>query len=273
MKTPLHGSPGPAASRPPSGARSRESLRELALYEAVRAGSTRAFRSLLREHHAGMTRLVVRVAPGHDPLPILRAAWTTALGGLAMFAWHTTFRAWLYGILIAQARARARESGSGPPPPARRITAPVDGAVPTHVADLPWTVWWHAGSWDALEARVQRLPADQRAAVLLVDTEGWPAAEARDVLGRTAASLSGLLVGGRATLAAALAGELATGTASVVGGIPTLLRRLPDPPVAVPEAALMADFRRWRTGCGLRPWTHLLRRAALRGAAQRAADP
>jgi DNA-directed RNA polymerase specialized sigma24 family protein len=31
---------------------------------------------------------------------LVRQAWVTALGGLDMFTWHTSFRAWLFGILL-----------------------------------------------------------------------------------------------------------------------------------------------------------------------------
>lgn len=164
---------------------------ELALYEELRRGRVAAFRRLVALHHETMHRVAGWYVPGvEDRQRLLRDTWGIALRGLNMFSWHTTFRAWLFGILVSGGRAARVPQPSTP--------VPLDagaGCGGTRIAwdQLPWSPAWTAASWDVLEAAVAGLPLPQQETLRLRDEEGWPQREVYDVLGWTEAEGQRLL--------------------------------------------------------------------------------
>lgn len=243
---------------------------ELVLYEALRRGSTRAHRRLVELHHPTM----LRVAGWYAPEPaaarrLVREAWGIALDGLNMFTWHTTFRAWLFGILVSVGRSLPPPPDPLPAPrtphPEPGGTAP-PGAPATPPADwtrLPWTAAWTADSWQALEEGLAALGRAEREVVALHDVEGWPEREVLDALGHPQAQGRELLAAGRRHLVDAVRDHLglpadpAPGEDQVAGvreALALLGTRGPDP---TQDPALAAAFRAWRSRRGLRPWHRL----------------
>ncbi len=268
---------------------------ELVLYEGLRRGSGRAFRRLLELHSPTMLRVASWYMPSRPEAErLVRRTWFTALDGLNMFTWHCTFRAWLFGILVAGGRAQvpvAPVTVAAPEPaPARPTSGPVDWS------DLPWSPLWSQASWGALEAALAALPLARREAVLLRDVEGWPLREVCDVLGLTENEEHRLLHAARAELVERLRLHLGLERCADDCTHPPLrvteyLEDAPTPPeFAVhlsgcaacdcwrgrfeglakilhllrdddepgpPDRDLMAAFRRWRAARRLRPWHRL----------------
>lgn len=245
---------------------------ELVLYETLRRGSGRAFRRLLELHDPAMRRVASWYAP--DPAEaaaLVRETWAIALDGLGMFTWHTTFRAWLFGILVSVGRGAAsaprgpEHAGAG----AAEVRVPVPRPTPTGpsaAVDWPTLTWdprWTAASWRALDEGVAALPLPAREVVLLHEAEGWPLPEVLDVLQHTTAEGAALLRDGLARVRDAVTGHLGLtapgghphpprpATADEVAGLREALRaRAPGPPDP-PDSALLDVFRGWRTRRGI----------------------
>lgn len=259
----------PEVSRPPA---ARGDAWELALFEGLRLGSGRAWRDLLEAHHAGLVRVARWYAHDEaDARRLVAEALAIALRGLDMFTWHGTFRSWLFGVLIDHGRgARPRDGGSVAP---GRVlaTAGGDAATPRSLADLPWTSWWHAGSWPALLALVEALPTAQREVLGLLDEEGWTPAEAQDALGLTTVDLVRRSAAARARVTVALREDLGTaGRDHDAAAVARLLAVAPSAAVAPADRALAVEFRRWRATRGL---TALRRLSARRRATLRMPGP
>ncbi len=239
--------PSGAAPRRPAG-----SLEELALYEDLRHGSMRAFRTLVDRHHAAMVEVASWYVDDRERAQqVVRGAWATALGGLDMFTWHSTFAAWLYGIVIdrgrslttsrhAQAARADRAAGGGAPatdgaaaiPP----TSPLHhtaAAAAVESPDVAWSPAWSPDAWAALAAALRglRLPAQE--VVRLRDVAGWGARDACDALALTAAEERSLLLEGRSALAETVA--------AVVGAPPCPDARC-DTPASLLHAAVEATL-------------------------------
>ena len=225
-------------------------LEELWLYEGLRIGSTRAMARLLELHHPSMARLAALYRP-EDPEPLVAATWSTALGGLSTFVWHTSFRSWLFGILVAAGRA-AHPPRPADVPTARLLADPerVDTVAPEGPAQLPWTAWWTPSTWARMQGWLAARPLAEREVVELVDVLGWSPDEARDALGWTDATLAGLHERVHDALAGVLAREMGT-DAPTPTGMGGLLAQLPGHDGATAPPALLDDYRRWRKARGL----------------------
>jgi len=248
---------------------------ELVLYETLRRGSGRAFRRLLELHEPGMRRVAGWYADDAGARAVVLETWAIGLDGLNMFTWHTTFRAWLFGILVSVGRGAGPSDDRRPTPvrmpapalmpvpspqrgPAPGRAAPVGPVRPVDWATLPWDPRWTAASWRALEDGVAALPWPAREVVLLHDAEGWPLPEALDVLQHTGAEGAALLEAGRRGLRDAVAAHLglavpgAAGrspvtTAEQVAGLREAFRGSGLDAPAPSDPALLAAFRAWRT--------------------------
>jgi RNA polymerase sigma-70 factor (ECF subfamily) len=117
-----------------------------------------AFRTLYRRHTPRLYQVMLRVAgSGAEAEDAVQETWLRAIEGLRSFRWEAAFQTWLIGIglNVVHASLRARREQTPLPP---------DLAAPTR------------GSADArldLERALRRLPAGQRAVLVLHDVEGW----------------------------------------------------------------------------------------------------
>ncbi len=99
-------------------------------------GDEEAFRTLYRRHTPSLFPFVLRILGGRqeDAEDVVQDTWLRAVRALARFRWESSFRTWLLGIGLNQAREllrrRARPgAGSGPvcdvpvrpPPVAERL--------------------------------------------------------------------------------------------------------------------------------------------------------
>lgn len=127
-----------------------------------RAGDEAAFRELYRRHTPALYPLALRLVGGSeaDAQDAVQDTWVRACRGLSDFAWRSSLRTWLTGILINRAREMARAHGrlneeelteeSAPSAPSARAEGEID-----------------------LEHAIARLPAGYRHVLVLHDVEGY----------------------------------------------------------------------------------------------------
>ncbi|MEY9852793.1 RNA polymerase sigma-70 factor (TIGR02960 family) [Leifsonia sp. EB41] len=187
------------------------------LLHAALGGDRAAFDALTaphrRELHVHCYRMLGSVQDAEDAVQdTLLSAWL----GLPGFEGRSSLRTWLYRIATNRCLNVLRAG--------RRRPAEVDAPVarPTALGEVSWLEPYPDSLLDGLpddapgpeaqyESReavtlaftraLQLLPPSQRAALLLRDVLGYPAAEAADLLGVTVDSLNGALKRARATLA------------------------------------------------------------------------
>lgn len=243
---------------------------ELALFEGLRLGSERAFRRLVTAHQAPMLRLSALYADDAGAQEeLVRWTWSTALHGLGMFTWHTSFRAWLFGILAAHGRARpptAPPTAPAPDPACGGTAAPAAGAD-LDWAGLAWSPRWSAEGWQAVERALAALPMAQREVVHLRDIERWPASEADAALGVTADEGGRLLARGREAVRVAVRAWLGLPPSALADpqrerdGVVELLGLLRPAATGSPDAdpahELVAIFRDWRAARRIPVWRRL----------------
>lgn len=168
---------------------------EHALVVRARAGDGDAFVELVRPYDRGLRSLAFRLLADSDAMDdALQAAYVGAFRALPRFREHAAVSTWLYRIAynacldeLRRGRRRpepveeAGELGSPQPDPADAVARRLD-----------------------LAAALGSLTVDVRAAVLLVDGEGFSYAEAGSILGLREGTVASRLHRGRAALRAAL---------------------------------------------------------------------
>ena len=189
--------------------------------ERARTGDERAFGDLVAPHRRELQvhcyRILGSVPDAEDALQeTLLAAWQ----GLAGFEGRSSLRVWLFQIATRRClnalRAASRRPPAGWPPPGVEVPPAtgvsevtwLDPCPDVLLAGLADPAPGPEARYEAHEAisvafvtALQLLPPRQRAAVILRDVLGFPAAEAAAVLGCTAGSLTSALKRGRAALA------------------------------------------------------------------------
>jgi RNA polymerase sigma-70 factor (TIGR02960 family) len=191
----------------------------------ARSGDGEAFRELTdpyrRELQVHCYRILGSVQDAEDVLQeTLLAAWR----GLGQFEERASVRSWLYKIATNRCLNALRDAGRRPaagaklqwsaprPEPTRRGEPLWLQPYPDALAeDLPDAAPGPEARYETREALalafvagLQRLPARQRAVLVLRDVLGYPAAEAGQMLEASEVSVNSALQRARATLAAQL---------------------------------------------------------------------
>jgi RNA polymerase sigma-70 factor (ECF subfamily) len=171
--------------------------------DAARSGDDAAFERLVaplrRELHAHCYRML---GSTHDADDALQDALLRAWRGIARFEGRSSLRSWLYTVAtrtsldVVEARGRrALPMDLGP-----AATEPVVDAAP--VTDVAWVTPYPDTALAVEEresvelafvAALQHLPGNQRAALLLFEVLGYPAAEIAEVMATTTASVNSAL--------------------------------------------------------------------------------
>lgn len=147
---------------------------EAALVERARRGDGRAFEALARESEAGLYRHVVRIVGGREEAEdVVQESFLSAWRSLAAFQ-GGSFRSWLFRIATNRAidaiRARRRRGELALDPPDDEDAAWAEPQAPG--ADLP-EIASQGEAMAVVEEALRALPAEQRAALLLRDVEGF----------------------------------------------------------------------------------------------------
>jgi RNA polymerase sigma-70 factor, ECF subfamily len=164
---------------------------EAELVAKLRTGDEAAFVVLAGRHQATMLRLAGAFVPSAAVAEeVVQDTWVAVLRGIDGFAGRSSFKAWLLGILVNRAKSTGmRESRSlaiGDARPAvdrsRFDAAGAWMAPPRHWVEESEDRLLASGLRERLEIALRRLPARQRAIVILRDVDGLSSEEVCGVL-------------------------------------------------------------------------------------------
>jgi RNA polymerase sigma-70 factor (ECF subfamily) len=173
---------------------------EPAVLERARAGDHAAFRDLVRLYDQGLRSLAFRLLGDAGLMDdVLQEAYVKAYRSVRTFRGDSSVRTWLYRITynacLDDIRRRSRSRS--------RVTDMSAGTEADLLAPGP-DPGDRAVLRSGLAAALGALPPDQRAAVLLVDAEGFDYAAAGKVLGVAEGTVASRVSRARATLRGAL---------------------------------------------------------------------
>lgn len=168
------------------------------LLDRYLAGDSDAFGQLARSQYSRLWPVALRVSGG-DPEEAadgLQDGMIAAMRGAAGFRGDAKVSTWMHRIVVNACLDRHRRRQRHPTSP-----YPVEEQV---IADDRDRIGEREVAWE-VERALAGLPFDQRAAVVLVDVEGWSVAEAAVLLDIPAGTVKSRCSRGRARLAIALA--------------------------------------------------------------------
>ena len=173
------------------------------LVTRLRAGDETAFRSLVRQHHRGMTRVArsfVSTAAIADE--VVQDTWLAVIRGIDKFEGRSSLKTWIFRILINQAKTRGvreqrttpfssvtAEEDAGPTVDPGRFVEPGHefagywSVPPSRFFELPEERLLAAETRALVARAISELPARQQQVIRLRDVEGWEAAEVCEGLG------------------------------------------------------------------------------------------
>jgi RNA polymerase sigma-70 factor (ECF subfamily) len=181
-----------------------------ALLAAHVAGDPNPFGELVRRHRDRLYAVALRTTgEPEEAADALQDALVSAYRRAETFRGESAVTTWLHRIVVNACLDRMRRRRARP-------TVPLPaGDAETGWGELPDP----RDDMDRLELRyeidkaLQALPIDQRAAIVLVDIEGLPVAEAASVLGIAEGTVKSRCSRGRGRLALALSGLRPSGPA------------------------------------------------------------
>ena len=168
----------------------------------LRRGDSDAYRNLIRRFHASLVGVAASIIGSHAQAEeVVQDAWIAVYAGIGAFEGRSSLTTWLFSIVLNRARTRAVRE-------ARLVGLPqLDGGEPDERA-VPLSAFQPDGHWveaprlwddisperivggrqlwDHVQAAIERLPAGQRAVLILRDLEGCAAEDACTLLGITA---------------------------------------------------------------------------------------
>lgn len=186
---------------------------DAALVARLRGGDESAFVELVRRHQPALLRLAESTVGSRDVAQeATQDTWLAVLKGIDNFEGRSSFKTWLFHILLNRARtARYKEDRAG-----RTVADPLDGKFDSSGAWItppePWADRVADKSLAAqLAERVKmflpQLPESQRQVIVLRDVEGMDAAMVRKLTGLSDGNQRVLLHRGRTKLRELLAAE------------------------------------------------------------------
>ncbi|GAA0451005.1 RNA polymerase sigma factor SigM [Paractinoplanes deccanensis] len=168
-------------------------------------GDKQAFGELVRRHRDRLWAVALRtIGDREEAADAVQDALLSAHRNAARFRGDSAVTTWLHRIVVNACLDRIRRRQAHPTVPlpdgSRSEEGPsgVEPAAPAQDHDTALVVR------EALAA----LPADQRAAIVLVDVQGYPVAEAAEILGVAIGTIKSRCARGRAKMALAL-GDIA----------------------------------------------------------------
>ena len=232
---------------------------DLALLEAHIGGDPAAFGELFARHRNRLWAVALRTTGNpEDAADALQDALISAFKRAESFRGDSAVTTWLHRIVINACLDRLRRAKvrlADPLPDDLEERAALEAVAGAAPADDPEA---HALAGDRRQrvlAALRELHADQRAALVLVDMEGYPVQEAARTLEVPPGTIKSRCARGRARLAVLLAdldtsageesdhGTIGGPPASHSGDPPRGARPTADPPAGPPGPAMRPDFR------------------------------
>ncbi len=167
--------------------------------ELARTGDHEAFAALVRRYDQGLRALAYRILGDRDRMDdALQEAYVRAYRALARFRGDSTLATWLYRIVYNVCQEELQRSSR------LRLVQPEDGAEPQDASPgVAETVELRARLAEALTA----LAPEDRAAVLLVDAQGFDYRAAAEILDVPEGTIASRLNRARSLLRSALTDE------------------------------------------------------------------
>ena len=171
------------------------------LVAAHRAGDRRAFGELAHRYRSRMWGIAVRMLNNpEDAADVVQEALVAAYRRAGSYRGDASVRTWLHRILVNACIDRMRHEQ-------RRVVVPFpESEPPARRPDMAGELVTRL----AVDAALAALPVAQRAAVVLVDVQGWPVEEAAGILDVPVGTVKSRCSRGRARLAVLL-GHLRAG--------------------------------------------------------------
>ncbi|MFB9906607.1 RNA polymerase sigma factor SigM [Allokutzneria oryzae] len=195
-----------------------------ALIAAHAAGDPHAFTELVRRHRDRLWAVALRtLRDPEEAADALQEAFISAFRAAGSFRAESQVTTWLHRIVVNACLDRIRRRQARPTVPLPE-TGPGEPAVTRDaMADRETAL--------AVQSALSELPAEQRAAIVLVDVEGYSVAETAKILGIAEGTVKSRCARGRGKLA------------KVLGHL-----RNPDAGVNVPHDAGARQARRPKEG-------------------------
>ena len=190
---------------------------DVELLARLRDGDEAAFVTLVGRYQGSLLRVARTFVPNDAVAEeVVQDTWMGVVRGIDRFEGRSSFKTWLFRILVNRARTSGvREHRSVPLDPTEPAVSPdrFDGNGAWAEPVAPWEDDADdrlvAASWSpALRAAVDDLPDRQRDVVVLRDVEGLSSADVCQVLGLTEGNQRVLLHRGRSRLRNVLESEL-----------------------------------------------------------------
>jgi RNA polymerase sigma-70 factor (ECF subfamily) len=192
---------------------------DVELLARLRDGDERAFVILVGRYQGSLLRVARTFVPSDAVAEeVVQDTWMGVVRGVDRFEGRSSFKTWLFRILVNRARTSGvREHRHLPLDPTEPAVSP-DRFDGTGAWAEPLTPWESdvddrlvAESWGpALRTAIDGLPERQRDVVLLRDVQRLPSEDVCEVLGITEGNQRVLLHRGRSRLRTVLESELQT---------------------------------------------------------------
>ncbi|HYT10595.1 MAG TPA: RNA polymerase sigma factor SigM [Mycobacteriales bacterium] len=167
------------------------------LLRAHAAGDLRAFEELVRRHRDRLWAVALRtLRDPEDAADALQEALISAYRAADSFRGESAVTTWLHRIVVNACLDRIRRRQARP-------TVSLPDAGPQEPAEARDRIA-ERDTRLAVEDALGRLPVEQRAAITLVDIEGYPVADAALILGVAEGTVKSRCARGRARLAVLL---------------------------------------------------------------------
>lgn len=170
---------------------------DAALVAAHAAGDRHAFGELVRRHRDRLWAVALRTM--HDPdeaADALQDAFVSAFRAAGSFRAEAQVTTWLHRIVVNACLDRLRRRNARP-------TSPLPEAGPGEPA-MPRDAVTERETQLAVHAALRALPVEQRAAIVLVDVQGYSVAETAAILCIAEGTVKSRCARGRAKLAVLL---------------------------------------------------------------------
>jgi RNA polymerase sigma-70 factor (ECF subfamily) len=167
----------------------------------LRRGDPEAYRRLVRRFHASLVSVAASIIGSHAQAEeVVQDAWLAVHTGINAFEGRSSLTTWMFSIVLNRARSRAVREARVIGLPDLDSGEPDERAVPLSAFQLdghwveaprlwddisPERIVGGRQLWEHVQAAIERLPAGQRAVLVLRDLEGCTAEDACALLGIT----------------------------------------------------------------------------------------